>query len=71
MRIAYFDCFSGASGDMILGSLIDAGLSSRRLRDELKKHLTSAIDLKVRRVLKGGIAGTRVVVEGRKESRGE
>ena len=27
MRIAYFDCFSGASGDMILGALIDAGLS--------------------------------------------
>ena len=69
MKIAYFDCFSGASGDMILGSLIDAGLSSRQLRDELKKLQTSVIDLKVRRVLKGGIAATRVIVEGRKETR--
>src|SRR4030042_2195243 len=37
MRIAYFDCFSGASGDMILGSLLDAGLNPRLLREELKK----------------------------------
>lgn len=69
MKTAYFDCFSGASGDMILGSLIDAGLSSRQLRDELKKLQNSAIDLKVRRVLKGGIAATRVIVEGRQETR--
>ena len=27
MRVAYFDCFSGASGDMLLGSLLDAGLA--------------------------------------------
>jgi pyridinium-3,5-bisthiocarboxylic acid mononucleotide nickel chelatase len=69
MKIAYFDCFSGASGDMILGSLIDAGLSARRFQDELKRLRTSAIDLKVRRVLKGGIAATRVIVEGKKETR--
>ncbi len=31
MRIAFFDPFSGASGDMILGALIDAGLSARRI----------------------------------------
>ena len=37
MRIAYFDCFSGASGDMILGSLINAGLSAKRLGEEFKK----------------------------------
>ena len=30
MRVAYFDCFSGASGDMILGVLLDAGLDLRR-----------------------------------------
>jgi len=41
MKIAYFDCFAGASGDMILGSLIDAGLAFERLRSELAKlHLT-------------------------------
>ncbi|MBM4325499.1 MAG: DUF111 family protein, partial [Deltaproteobacteria bacterium] len=31
MRIAYYDCFSGASGDMILSSMIDAGLSPKGL----------------------------------------
>ena len=29
MKIAYFDCFSGISGDMVLGALIDAGLSQK------------------------------------------
>lgn len=37
MKIAYFDCFSGISGDMILGALIDAGLSVDVLAKELKK----------------------------------
>jgi uncharacterized protein (TIGR00299 family) protein len=64
MRIAYFDCFSGASGDMILGALIDAGLSPRLLRQELKKLHLSKVRLTVKRVLKGGISATRVVVEG-------
>jgi len=64
MRIAYFDCFSGASGDMILAALIDAGLSPRLLRQELKKLHLSKVRLTVRRVLKGGISATRVVVEG-------
>lgn len=67
MKIAYFDCFSGASGDMILGALIDAGLSARRLREELEKLRIPGVQLKVKRVLKGGIAATRVSVEGRSE----
>ena len=37
MKIAFFDCFSGASGDMILGALIDAGFSQKELSEELKK----------------------------------
>jgi uncharacterized protein (TIGR00299 family) protein len=64
MRVAYFDCFSGASGDMILGALIDGGLSPRLLREELKKLHLSKVRLTVRKVLKGGIQATRVVVEG-------
>ena len=35
MRILYFDCFNGASGDMILGALLDAGLPLDALRDAL------------------------------------
>jgi uncharacterized protein (TIGR00299 family) protein len=69
MRIAYFDCFSGASGDMILGALIDAGLSPQRLRQELKKLRIPTIHLKAEKVLKRGIAATQVTVEGRNEKR--
>jgi len=49
---------------MILGALIDAGLSPRLLRQELKKLHLSKVQLTVRKVLKGGISATRVVVEG-------
>jgi pyridinium-3,5-bisthiocarboxylic acid mononucleotide nickel chelatase len=69
MKIAYFDCFSGASGDMILGSLIDAGLSVRGLREELKKLRIPTVHLRAKKVLKGGISGTQVVVEGKGEER--
>jgi len=69
MKIAYFDCFSGASGDMILGSMIDAGLNSQRLREELKRVSMPSVRLNVRKVVKGGISATRVVVVGRKEER--
>jgi uncharacterized protein (TIGR00299 family) protein len=69
MRIAYFDCFSGASGDMILGSLIDAGLNPRLLREELKKLRIPTVRLKVKKVLRGGISATQVNVEGRNEKR--
>jgi uncharacterized protein (TIGR00299 family) protein len=69
MQIAYFDCFSGASGDMILGSLIDAGLSSGQLREELKKLRIPKVHLKIKKVLKGGISATQVIVEGKDEKR--
>jgi len=69
MRIAYFDCFSGASGDMILGSMIDAGLSPRLLRQELNKLHLPSVQLKIRKVMRGGIAGTQVLVEGKGEKR--
>ena len=69
MRIAYFDCFSGASGDMFLGSLIDAGLSARLLREELKKLRIPTIHLKVKKVLKSGLSATQVIVEGKSEKK--
>jgi uncharacterized protein (TIGR00299 family) protein len=69
MKIAYFDCFSGASGDMILGALIDAGLSPRLLRRELNKLRIPTVYLRIRKVLKGGLSATRVVVEGKNEKR--
>lgn len=69
MKIAYFDCFSGASGDMILGALIDAGLSLRQLKEELKKMEIPTISLKTKRVLRGGLFGTQVIVEGKGEKK--
>jgi hypothetical protein len=54
---------------MILGSLIDAGLSRRGLREELKKLRIPNVRLKTERVLKAGLAATQVIVEGKNEKR--
>ena len=60
--IAYFDCFSGVSGDMTLGALLDAGLSLDTLRSELGKLNLSGYSLSSERIVSRGISGTRVVV---------
>ncbi|MDP9368321.1 MAG: DUF111 family protein, partial [Chloroflexota bacterium] len=62
MRIAFFDPFSGASGDMLLGALLDAGLPLTELRAALGKIDLFGYDLRVERVSQHGIAGTRVTV---------
>ena len=62
MKIAYFDCFAGASGDMILGALLDAGLELKQLKAELAKlHLTH-YDLQAENVVKKGVGGCRALV---------
>ncbi|MEW6355933.1 MAG: nickel pincer cofactor biosynthesis protein LarC [Planctomycetota bacterium] len=53
MRIAYFDCFSGASGDMIVGALIDAGLKLTTLKKELARLKLPGFRIKTRRVTRG------------------
>jgi uncharacterized protein (TIGR00299 family) protein len=63
MRLAYFDCFSGASGDMILGALLDAGLPLERLLCELSKLRLSHYRINVEKVVKNGIGGSRAIVE--------
>lgn len=63
MKIAYFDCFAGASGDMILGALIDAGLSVDRLMEELSKLNLSHFEVRVEKVVKKGIGGSRAIVD--------
>ena len=62
MKIVYFDCFAGASGDMILGSLIDAGLSVEKLRSELAKLRLSHYELEVTNVTKRGLGGSQALV---------
>lgn len=63
MKIAYFDPFSGASGDMTLGALVDAGLSLEQLTAELGKLRIGGYRVRAERAGQHGIHGTRVVVE--------
>jgi len=58
----HFDCFSGISGDMTLGALVDAGLSPRALRQGLKALPLSGYRLKVSKVHRGPIHATKVDV---------
>ena len=68
MRIAYFDCFSGISGDMVLGALVDAGASLESLRRELGKLPIGGYELTSRSVMRGGLSGTKVDVLVEKHS---
>jgi uncharacterized protein (TIGR00299 family) protein len=61
MRIAYLDCFSGISGDMFLGALIDAGVSPKLLEDTVKA-LDIGARLQISKVVRGGISATKVDV---------
>lgn len=60
MHIAYFDCFAGASGDMILGALLDAGLPLEALRQELAKLPVGGYQLVTEKVRRGGLSGTHL-----------
>jgi len=63
MRIAYFDCFSGLSGDMFVGALLDAGLKIEILEKELNKLNLSGYQLEVNKVLKKGISASQFKVK--------
>ncbi|MDO7788177.1 nickel pincer cofactor biosynthesis protein LarC [Desulforamulus aquiferis] len=63
MSIIYFDCFSGISGDMIIGSLLDAGLPFVDLEHELSKLKLANFNIKHEFVIKKGIAATKFSVE--------
>lgn len=62
MRIAYFDCIGGASGDMILAALLDAGLAEETLRARLAGLHLKEFELTVRRVQKNGFSAAKVDV---------
>ncbi len=62
MKAAYFDCFSGASGDMILGALMDAGLGAEVLKAEISKLGLTHFDLQVKAVTKRGMRGSQAIV---------
>ena len=61
-RIVYFDCASGAAGDMLLGAAVDLGLPLERLRDELARLPVQGYRLETERVSRSGLAATKVHV---------
>jgi uncharacterized protein (TIGR00299 family) protein len=61
MRIGYLECFSGISGDMLLGALIDAGVPFSVL-EEAASALNVGARLQMRKVSRGGLAATKVDV---------
>jgi len=61
-KLAYFDCFSGVSGDMTLGALVDAGAELRAIEAELRKLPVKGWSLAAEKVKRGALAATFVKV---------
>lgn len=61
--IAYFDCFSGIAGDMILGALIDLGVPVSVMKKELQKLNLSGYTIKIQKKSYNQIMGTNVVID--------
>ena len=70
MKVAYFDCPSGAAGDMILGALVDAGVPFEALERELATLGLAGYSLERREVMKAGFRATKVDVHVRHEPHG-
>ena len=67
MKVLYFDCFSGISGDMVLGAFLDIGVDLDYLNAELRKLNVPDFHLEVSKTTKKGIGGTRCKVILEKE----
>jgi len=69
--IAYFDCFSGISGDMTLGAFLDLGVPVKWLKENLESIPLAGFDLSVETVIRNGITAksVHVIVENDKKSR--
>ena len=61
-RVLYFDCFSGISGDMALGAMLDAGLPLDDLKGALGSLAVSGYEVSSERVLRAGVSSTKFVV---------
>jgi hypothetical protein len=57
-RVLYFDCFSGISGDMVLGAFLDAGLPFDDLKRALGSLAMPGYDIRAERVLRAGVSAT-------------
>jgi pyridinium-3,5-bisthiocarboxylic acid mononucleotide nickel chelatase len=64
VKVLYFDCFSGASGDMVVGALIDAGVPFEEIRRSLGSLSIDQDAVSVERVTRAGISATKFCVRG-------
>ncbi len=62
MKILYYDCFAGISGDMNLGAMIDLGIDPKYLREQLRKIEIGPYEIRVTRDQRRGIFGTKLDV---------
>ncbi len=63
IRSAYFDCFSGISGDMVLGALVDAGADLRVIETELRRLGLEGWQISAEKVRRGALFATHVKVD--------
>lgn len=68
MKIGYFDCIGGASGDMILGSLVDVGLPIAVLKRELEKLPIQGWTLNAKKIVKKDISATSIKIHIKKQT---
>ena len=61
-RVLYFDCFSGISGDMTLGALLDAGLPLEDLKRALGSLMVEGYHVHAKKVLRAGVSATKFSV---------
>ena len=66
-KVAWFHCFAGIAGDMALGSLIDAGADLEEIRHLLERLSIPGWELRTEETLRGGVACTRALVQGRED----
>ncbi len=59
MKVLYYDCFAGISGDMNLGALLDLGVDQKYLLKELGKLSPGSYKIKIYQDKRGGISGTK------------
>ncbi len=64
MRVAHFDCFSGISGDMVLGAVLDAGVPAEAIRAALDS-LGLPIELEIEKVKRCGFAATKATIHAK------
>jgi len=69
--LLYFDCFSGVSGDMMLGALVDLGVPIAVLREALGELEAEGVSLEADRVVRRGVAATKVRVVERHDAEGQ